>query len=56
MAEKIYQAYHKNKKTLLEPLIAKLSPLMFAVFPEPLTYLISKTIKLNTMFDSWVGH
>jgi all-trans-retinol dehydrogenase (NAD+) len=56
MADKIYAAYHKNKTTVLEPLIAKFTPLMNALMPEPVAYFAGKILKLSTMFDNWVGH
>jgi short-subunit dehydrogenase len=56
MADKIYRAYHKNTTTLLEPFVAKFTPLMNSLMPEPVAYLASKILRLNTMFKDWVGH
>jgi len=56
MADKIYRAYHKNKATLLEPLIAKFTPLLNALLPEPVAYITGKILRLNTVFNDWVGH
>jgi short-subunit dehydrogenase len=56
MADKIYQGYHKNTTTVMEPFIVKFTPLMAATVPEPIRYVMGKMLKLNTMFETWVGH
>jgi short-subunit dehydrogenase len=56
MADKIYQAYHKNKITVMEPFLVKFTPLIMAVVPEPVRYVIGKILGLNSVFESWVGH
>ena len=56
MADKIYQGYLKNKTTVMEPFVVKLTPLMAATIPEPVRYVMGKILRLNSMFDTWVGH
>ncbi len=56
MADKIYQGYHGNKVTIMEPFVVKFTPLMAALLPEPVRYVVGKLLKLNSMFEGWVGH
>ena len=56
MADKIYQAYHKNKTTVIEPFLVKFTPLIMAIVPEPVRYVIGKILGLNSVFENWVGH
>ena len=56
MADKIYEGYHKDKTTVLEPFVVKLTPLMAVTLPEPVRYFLGKILRLNSMFEGWVGH
>jgi len=56
MADKIYQGYHKNKTTVMEPFLVKFTPLTMAIVPEPVRYVVGKILGMKLVFESWVGH